>query len=392
MTNSGKRKLMRVTTIPGSITYLLKNQLNFMNRHFEVHAVSSPGEGLEEVKEREGVNVHGVMMTRTISPVKDFVALLKLIKIIRKIRPEIIHTHTPKAGTLGMLAGKITGVPVRMHTVAGLPLLEARGRKRKLLDVVEKITYSCATKVYPNSFALKDIIIENGYCKPAKLAVIGNGSSNGIDTSFFDPAQVSEENTRLLKQQLNLQPGDKVLCFIGRIVKDKGTHELIEAFMRNVEKHPNIKLLLVGSFEKHLDPINKTTEDIIFSHKNIRFLGFQKDVRPYLAISDVFIFPSYREGFPNVVMQAGAMGVPSIVTNINGCNEIIEHKKNGWIVNPKDVESLSEAVSFMLENEEARCNMAKESRPMIINRYGQQYIWQQLLKEYDSQLKLNDLE
>lgn len=388
----GKQKLIRITTIPGSITHLLKNQLKFMNQYYEVHAISSPGEQLEEVRKREEVPVHGVNMTRTISPWKDLIALIKLIKIMRRTKPEIVHTHTPKAGTLGMLAAKMAGVPIRMHTVAGLPLLEATGKKRKLLDVVEKITYSCATKVYPNSFALKDIITQNGYCKEEKLAVIGNGSSNGIDTSHFDPAAISPGTVRSLRQELNLKDTDKVFCFIGRIVKDKGIHELVEAFMKNVSGHPHIKLLLVGPFEKDLDPLNKETEELLFSHPDIRFAGFQKDVRPYLAISDVFVFPSYREGFPNVVMQAGAMGLPCIVSDINGCNEIIEHKINGWIVPPKNVEELGNAIRFMTENEEASRKMADISRQMIVNRYGQQYIWEQLLAEYRKQVKETHLE
>ena len=387
-----KRKLIRITTIPGSITHLLKNQLKFMNQFYEVHAVSSPGDQLEEVRKREEVPVHGVTMTRTISPLKDLVALINLMKIIRRTKPEIIHTHTPKAGTLGMIAAKIMGVPIRMHTVAGLPLLEATGSKRKVLDVVEKITYSCATKVYPNSFALRDIIIKNGYCKEGKLSVIGNGSSNGIDTSHFDPAQISPETIQSLRKELNLKETDKVFCFIGRIVKDKGIHELVEAFIKNAGSHSNIKLLLVGPFEKDLDPLNKETEELLFSHPDIRFVGFQKDVRPYLAISDAFVFPSYREGFPNVVMQAGAMGLPCIVSDINGCNEIIEHKVNGWIVPPKNVEELASAITFMTENVEAAQKMAGVSRKMIINRYGQQYIWEQLLAEYRKQMKAIHLE
>ncbi|MBX2921241.1 MAG: glycosyltransferase family 4 protein [Chitinophagaceae bacterium] len=380
-----KQRLIRITTIPGSLAFLLKNQLKFMNRFYEVHAVSSSGKSLEEVREREGVEIHSVLMTRTISPWKDLVALIKLVKVMRKLCPAIVHSHTPKAGTLGMIAAKIAGVPVRMHTVAGLPLLEARGNKRKLLGIIEKITYSCATMVYPNSFALRDIILQNKFCKKEKLSVIGNGSSNGIDISFFDPGQVTEENRQTLRDELGIKVSDKVFCFIGRIVRDKGIQELVEAFCRMKKGDSSVKLLLVGSFEKHLDPLGKETEDLISTEPDILFVGFQKDVRPYLAICDVFVFPSYREGFPNVVMQAGAMGVPCIVSNINGCNEIIEHKKNGWIVEAKNVDELKDAMIYLIENEAERKRMAGLSRQMIVSRYNQQYIWEQLLVEYRKQ-------
>lgn len=380
-----KPKLIRITTIPGSLNFLLRNQLKFMNQFYEVHTVSSPGEQIEEVKKREGVITHVISMTRVISPWKDLKALIKLIRFLKSERPDIVHTHTPKAGTLGMLAAKLSGVPVRMHTVAGLPLLEAVGFKRKVLNAVEKMTYSCATKVYPNSFKLKDIIVSSKFCGEDKLTVIGNGSSNGIDTTHFDPALISEETKAAIKASGGIKDTDTVYCFIGRVVRDKGIEELVKAFLLNVETNKNIKLILVGKFEKDLDPLDEEIEKIIFSHPNIYFAGFQADIRPFLAITDVFVFPSYREGFPNVVMQAGAMGVPSIVSNINGCNEIIEHNVNGIIIPVKNTKAISDAMHQLTDDPEIRKKMAQVCRRMIIERYEQKYIWEQLLKEYQKQ-------
>jgi glycosyltransferase involved in cell wall biosynthesis len=358
-----------------------------MNQFYEVHAVSSPGERMSEVKQREKVITHAILMTRTISPWQDLKSLVQLIKLMRAERPAIVHTHTPKAGIVGMLAAKLSGVPVRLHTVAGLPLLEASGLKRSLLNVVEKITYGCATKVYPNSTKLREIIIAEKFCTKNKLKVIGNGSSNGIDTCHFSPESVSPEIRCALKEKIGIKNTDIVFCFIGRMVKDKGVEELVKAFLINFETNKNLKLILVGPFEKKLDPLDPEVEHIILHHPNIHFADFQKEVRPYFSITDIFVFPSYREGFPNVILQAGAMGLPCIVSNINGCNEIIEHNVNGLIIPVKNTQAVAGAMHQLAENGVQRTQMASVARNMIIARYNQKFIWEELLKEYEAEIQ-----
>jgi glycosyltransferase involved in cell wall biosynthesis len=318
-------KLIRITTVPQSLKGLLQGQLRYMSSHFELVGISSHGEMLNEVKIQEGVRVIPVTMSRQITPFKDLGAVWHLYKIFKAEKPLIVHTHTPKAGTLGMFAAKLAGVPIRLHTVAGMPLMEAIGKRRKLLDVVERLTYSCATKVYPNSKGLYNFILENRYTNSVKLKVLAQGSSNGIDTAHFNTHHISEKLKHDLKLELQIEPQDFVFVFVGRLVKDKGITELINAFKTLNRGKPNTKLLMVGSYETDLDPLLPETIREIENNKSIMAVGYQKDVRPYLAISDVLTFPSYREGFPNVVMQAGAMGLPCIVTDINGCNEIIEH-------------------------------------------------------------------
>lgn len=381
-------KLIRITTVPLSLKILLKGQLKFMSDFFDVVAVSSPGEDLEIVKKEEGVRVEAIEMTRQITPLKDLISLFRLFLFLRKEKPQILHTHTPKAGTIGILAAKLAGVPHRLHTVAGLPLLETKGKKRKLLDAVEKMTYACATKVYPNSQGLYEIILENGYTTADKLKVIGKGSSNGIDTSFFDPTKISEEEKIKRKQSLNLDENDFVFVFVGRLVGDKGMNELVSAFseLSKLQLKKTPKLVLVGPMEEELDPLLPETMKEIQSHPQIQSLGFQQDVRPYFAISDCLVFPSYREGFPNVVMQAGAMGLPAIVSDINGCNEIINDGKNGRIVPPKNQESLFEAMKEIIENPQKRNQWAKISRNQILENYERTYIWNELLNEYKSLL------
>ncbi|MGG7037085.1 MAG: glycosyltransferase, partial [Flavobacterium sp.] len=238
-----KPKLVRITTVPISLDKLLSGQLDFMNSFYEVIAVSSEKEYLERVGEKEQVRTFHLEMSRKITPVSDLIAVFKLVRFLRKEKPLMVHTHTPKAGIVGMLAAKLAGVPNRLHTVAGLPLLETSGVKRKVLDCVEKLTYSCATKVYPNSFGLAAIILGNNYCKSDKLKVIGKGSSNGIDTSYFTSEIFTAGENQTLRDRLNIAPDDFVFVFVGRLVADKGINEMVWSFEELQEINPKVKLL-----------------------------------------------------------------------------------------------------------------------------------------------------
>ncbi|MDF0718789.1 glycosyltransferase family 4 protein [Kaistella sp. PBT33-4] len=388
-------KLIRITTVPLSLDKLLGRQLTFMNNCLDVTAISADEKELARVAQKYGVKYFHLEMTREITPLQDLKALWKLYGYLRREKPQIVHTHTPKAGIVGMLAAKLAGVPNRLHTVAGMPLMEASGAKRMVLDLVEKMTYASATKVYPNSKGLYDFIVMHQYAPTGKLKVIGNGSSNGIDTAFFSPDVFTERKCDMLRNELLLKPQVFVFVFVGRLVGDKGINELVAAFKKLVsdseksdsepehnEDLPSVKLLLVGPLETELDPLQAETLEEIENNSHIIMTGYQNDVRPYFAVSNALVFPSYREGFPNVVMQAGAMGLPAIVTDINGCNEIVEEGVNGTIIPTKDTEALYEAMKTMLQDEEWRMRLKKNARPMITARYEQQVVWEALLEEY----------
>jgi glycosyltransferase involved in cell wall biosynthesis len=376
------KKLIRITTIPISLEKLLDNQLFFMKDYYAVTAISSDKENLERVGKLQNIPVYTIVMTRKITPWKDLKALWQLYCYLKKEQPLIVHTHTPKAGTIGMIASKLAGVPHRLHTVAGLPLLETNGGKRKLLNLVEKITYSCASKIYPNSKGLKKIIIQEGFCKPKKIKIIGNGSTNGINTNYFDPEKISSETQIHLKKSLGMTHDDFVFIYTGRLTGDKGINELLLAFQKITTEFNQAKLLLVGFLETELDPLKKETLSEIENNKQVIFIPFQKDVRPYYSISDVLVFPSYREGFPNAVLEAGAMGLPSIVTNINGCNEIIEDGKNGILIPPKDASALFIAMKKIILDISLRSHLQENTRPMIVSRFEQITVWKALLAEY----------
>ncbi|MDN3723961.1 glycosyltransferase family 4 protein [Aequorivita sp. SDUM287046] len=380
-------KLIRITTVPISLEKLLEGQLEFMQAHFKVTAISAEKENLAILGRKNGYCTFHVEMTRKITPLADITALISLYRYLKKEKPAIVHTHTPKAGIVGMMAAWLAGVPHRLHTVAGLPLMEATGKKRKLLDFVEKQTYSFATKVYPNSQGLYDFIVSENFTKLSKLKIIGQGSSNGIDTQYFNPSLFLTTRTTL-RQELNIPEDAFVFIFIGRLVGDKGINELVEAFFRieNKEKKAENKkqrLLLVGSLETELDPLKTETLQAIENNHNIISVGYQQDVRPYFATADALVFPSYREGFPNVVMQAGAMGLPSIVTDINGCNEIISHGVNGLIVPPKNREKLFESMKNLATEPQLYASLKINTRKTIVEKYKREEFWQALLEEYN---------
>lgn len=346
---------------------------------YEVITASASGPEVEEVMKREGIKHFPISFTRTLSPMQDLKALWELIRLIKKEKPDIIHTHTPKAGLLGMMAAKYCGVKLRVHTVAGMPLMEATGATKHILNLTEKVTYSCSKMVYPNSFQMKLYMEEHFPGYKLKYKVIGQGSSNGINTSYFSKAQIKEEELDQLKQQLSIKEEDVVFCFVGRLVHDKGIHELVEA-VKNLSG--NFKLLLVGNYEDEREPVSDEIKEEINANPNIKAVGFQKDIRPYLALADVFVFPSYREGFPNVVLQAAAMELPCIVSDINGCNEIIAEGFNGLIVPAKQVAPLQKAIKLLQNDSNLREKLKSNARASIMAKYEQKIIWEALLKEY----------
>lgn len=379
----GPVRLVRIMTVPLSIEYILRGQLAyFREQQFEVHSVSADGPERESVIDREKVTHTIIPFTRKITPFQDLYCLIMLIRFLIRIKPHIVHTQTPKAGLLGMIAAWICGVPVRIHTVGGMPLMEATGVKRKILTYAEKLTYACAHQVWPNSNSLRDFIVQDLKVNPNKLVVIGHGSSNGIDTEKFKRTPALMAEATALRQHHGVEPQDVAFCFVGRLVRDKGIQELAEAFTRLSQRYPSVKLFLLGHFEDELDPISDQHKKLINKNPAIIATGFSTRVPLYMAASDIFVFPTYREGFPNVVLQACAMELPSIVTNINGCNEIIQHQKNGLIIEPKDVDALYASMEKLLTDSVLRQSLAEQSRADVVRLFDQQIFWNNLKQAY----------
>lgn len=371
-------KIIRVSTIPLSLNILMKNQFLFLRNYYDVIAVSSGGEDLEELQKREGVKTKAIEIKRKISIINDITALYKLYVYFRKEKPLIVHSITPKAGLLSMMAAKLAGIPIRIHTFTGLIFPTSKGAMKHLLIWMDRLLCYCATNIYPEGQGVRNDLVKYNITKKP-LKILANGNVNGIDLTFFDPSIFSEEDKLSLKEKLAILPHNFVFIFIGRLVKDKGINELIHAFKKLSSS--KAKLLLVGSLEPDHGLEDNTLHEIK-NNPDIISVGFQKDVRLFLAISDALVFPSYREGFPNVVMQAGAMGLPSIVTDINGSNEIIIHNENGIIIPPKNDLFLYESMVMVSKDLALREKLKRNARQMIADRYQQSVVLNALLEEY----------
>ena len=344
-------KLIRVTTIPLALNTLLRGQMKFMRENgFEVLMVSADGPEREAVIQREGCPHTIVPMTRAITPFADLRSLWRMYRLFKKEKPDIVHSHTPKAGLIAMLAARMAGVKTRIHTIAGLRFMTSTGLTRKILVRMEKFTASCATNVWPNTPSLKKYVLDNRDGKPSKVEVIAEGSSNGIDLSEFNEAVIRFEKLEEVKEKFHFDPSLFYFVSVGRIVKDKGMEELVNAFDRVYREHNNVRLLLLGDFEDKLDPVDEATRKILMEHPAILKMGWTKDVVYYLYLANALVHPSYRECFPNVLLQAGAMNCPVICSRITGNIVIVDDEVTGLVCDVKDANSLYDKMKFALDN------------------------------------------
>lgn len=373
-----KKKFFIITTVPESL-YFFNDQINIIKEKFDVKLVSSPGKEMKEICSKHHVEGFPIKMKREISPFADLVSLLNLILLFIYKRPFLVHGNTPKAGLLSMVASWITRIPKRVYYVHGLRYQGEVGKKMKILMFMERISCQLATDIIAVSNGVKDVLIEDGICKKP-IKVIWNGSVNGINKDFFNSELVDESE---LRNNYHLKEDDFVFGFIGRIVGDKGINELVKAFKKLEDNNEKIKLLLVGKFENELDPLDNETIEEINNNKNIIYAGFQRDVRKHLKLMNVFVFPSYREGFGISLMEAGCMGIPSISSDILGCNEIIIHDQNGFLIRSKNEYDLYDKMRYCISNSQKIKDMSKESRRMMIDKFEQKQLWKKALDEYN---------
>ena len=381
---TSRKKIIRSSTVPQSLETFCKGILKELSEQYEVIALSSPGEALDIIEKREGVRTIAVPMERHISILKDLKSLFALIRVFRNERPDMVHSITPKAGLLCMMAAWWTRVPVRIHTFTGLVFPTSRGFIKRVLMLTDKLTCACATHIIPEGEGVKKDLIDNKITRKP-LQVLGYGNIRGVDMDYYSRTHEVEEKAAVLRDSSRF-----TFLFVGRIVRDKGINELVAAFQRLAVENPYVRLFLVGAYEENLDPVDSLTVEAIKKESRIVSVGRKSgtDLLAYYAASDCFVFPSYREGFPNTVLEAGSMGLPSIVTDINGSREIIEDGFNGRVVTPRDTDALYEAMKWMIENPEKRKSMASVSRGHIQMHYEQGYV-RRCLHEYYRLLLLN---
>lgn len=367
--------------MPTSLDTFCQYTLRHLSEKYEVVAVSSPDRVLDEIARREGVRTVAVPMSRPISPLKDLVSLVRLVAVFLRERPDMVHSITPKAGLLCMMAAWLCRVPVRVHTFTGLVFPTSQGFKRKLLMLTDWITCACATHVVPEGRGVMDDLKCYGITRKP-MSVLGYGNVRGVDMNHYSrTAEVMGEAQALRRTDVF------TFVFVGRIVRDKGVEELVEAFELLQAKRPQVRLVLVGYFEQNLDPVSEDTLRKIKGNNSIECAGVQKDVRPWYAASDALVLPSYREGFPNVVLEGGAMGLPSIVTDINGSREIVTDGYNGLIVKAHNAMMLYDAMLRCVDSPDMVARMAQTARGAIAERYDKQFVEKCLFDYYDEILQ-----
>lgn len=388
---SRKPKIIRISTVPISLNVFCKGLLQELSNDYEVVAVSSPGADLEEIEIREKVRTIAVPMRRHISPLHDLISLWQLFWLFRREKPDMVHSITPKAGLLSMIAAKLAGVPIRLHTFTGLIWPTARGLKRKILVATDKLLCACATHLNPEGQGVAHDLQTHITHKP--LTVLGHGNVRGIDFDHYTSTPDIERAAQQCRADLGIPADAFVFLFVGRIVSDKGIVELLEAFKKLTENYApkshtfsSISLLLVGDEEEHLDPLPTSTQQLINTLPNVYRLPFQTDVRPFYATAQALVFPSYREGFPNVVLEAGAFALPSIVTDINGSREIITNGDNGLVIPPQNIEALTQAMQTLLHTPHLK-SMGEAAYHNVQQHFSKARVWQQLKDYYQHLLQ-----
>lgn len=375
-----KKKFFIATTIPASLNFF-KGNLAFLNQHFDVTAISSNQEFLREIGKREGVRTLHIPMVRPISLLKDIYCLFCFIFTFIKERPFIVHGNTPKASFLSMISAWVTHVPKRIYMCHGLRYQgETNKYKRIVLVTMEKLACVCATKVICVSFGVRKTLIEEHICSSDKAIVVHHGSASGIDINHFDRNNADIKTT--INQELGIKENDFTFVFVGRVVQDKGVNELVNSFCKLEKIHPHTHLIIVGPTNAETNKISKETDTLINETKHIHLVGSQKDVRPYLINANALILPTYREGLPTVLIEAGAMSLAVITTNVIGCNEIIVPEKNGDLVEAKNIDSLFKMMKKYVECPEYVKDISQNARKMVIERYSQKIVWDNMLATY----------
>lgn len=360
------------------------------NQGIEVAMISAQGKEIREVSQNEGVSHTVVPFTREISPLKDLYCLLLLILNFLKEKPDIVHTHTPKAGLLGMIAAKIARVPLRIHTIAGLPLMTATSWKKQLLVFTEKLTYWGAQYVLPNSESMRSYMIDQKLCDQHKMDMIGYGSTNGIDLSRFDSKVLSADRLIETKALIKYDKQYTYVLAVGRVVRDKGIIELIDAFidLQSQMSDLGLKLIVLGPKEevRNEELLPQNISDLLSQHKDITHIHWSVHVEYFMSLADVLVHASHREGFPNVLLQAGAVECPIVCSNIPGNIDIVRHQETGVLFEKGNKDDLISKLKYALEHTDETKEYAVFLRKEIEQKYERVFMHEEYLRFYKEKL------
>lgn len=375
-------RLIHMTTVPESLGFFTGQVQYMKTQGIDVRVLSSPGTYLEKFAIQENIPSYAVEMARRITPLRDLLSVIQIWFHFRKVNPTIVHAHTPKGGLLGMIGSWLAQTPVRIYHIHGLPVVTATGYKRLLLRVSELVSCRLAHQVLCVSESVRNVAIKEKFVPAEKVKVLGHGSINGIDAEKrFNPARNREMNRSATRKRYNIPQNAPVIGFVGRIVKDKGIVELAEAWKILRETFPQAHLIMCGTFEPQ-DPIPPDVEAFLHNDERIHLPGFIDDMPAVYQAMDIFVLPSYREGFPIAPLEASAMSIPIVATRIPGCVDAIKDGVTGTLVPPYDSMSLAKAIEYYLNNPKLAFEHAKAARERVLSEFTQEGLWTAQFEEY----------
>ena len=394
MDNKPPVKLVHILTVPHSLRFL-EGQINYFQQNgYDIHAITSPGKLLDAFAEEQHIKAYGIEMPRKITPFNDLIAVWNIWRVLRAIKPDIVHSHTPKGGLLGTIAAWLARVPTRIYHARGLPFEGSTGNKRNLLKLTERISCGLAHRVFCNSQSNLDVIVDEGLCSVDKITLLHNGSSNGVDAiNLFKPFDDDEVRNEI-RAKLGLPLDSTVIGFVGRVVHDKGVDELIEAWKQVKDDYPNAYLLIVGRFEDQ-DVVLEQTREAIHNDRQICYASFfesKREMPKLYATMDIFTLPSHREGLPNVILEASAMGLPVISTFASGCKDAVRDSKTGVLVPVDNAHSIAQAIRLYLDSPELVKEHGRNGREFVLSDYRPEDIWQSQLNEYNCLFNSKELQ
>lgn len=374
-------KICGITTRPGTARVMFNNLRYASNNGFECAIICQPSKQLSNGVIDFGRYIPVDMNRGNVSPFEVLKSTYRLYKIFKIEKFDIIQFASSNAGLYASIAGWLARVPVRIFCQWGIPYTDYRGVKRLFFKFMEKITCKLSTSVQPDSYTNLEFAIKEGLYHRHKATVLGKGSAQGVNLSRFD-INKKEEWRLMIRNKYGIDSQSKVFCFIGRIVPQKGVNELLDAFFQI--PHKNIKLFIVGapdeieSLNQNLLEKAKKTSDIIFTGEVI-------NPEYYHAAADFFVLPSYREGFPNTILEAGALGIPSIVTRINGMTDLIDDLETGFVCDIRSAESLCHSMKLAIEmNQKEYSNMSSCIYTKVKKYFDSEFIKSEFLKNRNS--------
>jgi len=350
---------------------------------FRVTLVSSPGDLLTRTAAEEGVDSFALPMRREVAPMADLMSLARLWWLLHRLKPDMTEFSTPKAGLLGSIAAMLCGVPARVYFLRGLKLESCTGFKRRILLAAERLASACSHIVICNSDSLRKEALGLGVAPEGKLCLLGGGSSNGVDVERFSPGSCNN------REELGLPADAHVVGFVGRLTRDKGLPELVEAFDAILAARPSAHLLLVGWFDAAEDALSQKLRSRIKNHPRIHLTGYVADTAPYYRAMDVMVLPTWREGFPNVVLEAAATGIPVVTTLCTGSRDAVVPEVTGLLIPPGYPVAIREAVLQLLHNPERRCRMGRAARAWVLEHYVNGRVLGRTVRYYKSLLDLH---